>query len=745
MNNCSPCDSKLPCSSYPDAKCVPYTGVNLPCLGVKTNERLDSILIKIDEKLCSVTPPPPPFQDGIVSGGIVTWLQDYDYNISPAVYYIGGERYESPSTNVTLEPADPVLDRIDLFQLTIDSTATVLTGIPSANPEAPDIDVNYAVQASFALIPAGSTAPTIPQEFIYLENTEWTTSSSTVRIDPDSLVSPYAGSKDIAGTATVNGDYIDFTAPVAPNMSTYNALTIKLRSRNPTGWGNTRKLVFQWFTGVTATGSAVTVGQNSYGFISTLTGVYQNITIPLSDFGNVNGIDKLRIRVNNTSGGNSWYLDNIMLALVDFPDTISNITLTGDVLGTGYPIIPTNLSLTGVIPGTYTNATITVDAKGRLSFADNGSGTSERFGVAGEDDVAGETRYFNLPTQNFDIDAGNPDYSGYIGNLSIVPGTAQIYSQGSDGGQSAKVSVSSPFDVPTVTFQSTVGGGSGDQMHVKITNDNFTVQRNGGTPRDVVRSINGTNFADADGNVTLSLAPTWQETLIAGSTLTQHNTIAGGNTNFFWNSMKHYINATADVDDTQNYKLNIGIATDQGAIKVTNTRIPSSILSIYDNSTAGSGANGATNIVLTSETGANLFRFTGRQAELHYGASYAVVLQDGGIYMGNSSSANGSFIGNRSILFAGGSYLWQNAATTQTSGSTIMNLSTTGDLALSGSASPASSKFTVDSTTKGMLPPRMTTTERDAIASPAVGLLLYNTTTNKLNVYTGTWEAITSA
>jgi hypothetical protein len=56
----------------------------------------------------------------------------------------------------------------------------------------------------------------------------------------------------------------------------------------------------------------------------------------------------------------------------------------------------------------------------------------------------------------------------------------------------------------------------------------------------------------------------------------------------------------------------------------------------------------------------------------------------------------------------------------------------------------ASAQLDVLSTTKGFLPPRMTTTERNAIASPAAGLMIYNTTTAKLNVYTTAWEAITS-
>ena len=45
----------------------------------------------------------------------------------------------------------------------------------------------------------------------------------------------------------------------------------------------------------------------------------------------------------------------------------------------------------------------------------------------------------------------------------------------------------------------------------------------------------------------------------------------------------------------------------------------------------------------------------------------------------------------------------------------------------------ASSMLEVESTSKGFLPPRMTSAERDLIASPAEGLVIYNTTTKCLN------------
>jgi len=64
-----------------------------------------------------------------------------------------------------------------------------------------------------------------------------------------------------------------------------------------------------------------------------------------------------------------------------------------------------------------------------------------------------------------------------------------------------------------------------------------------------------------------------------------------------------------------------------------------------------------------------------------------------------------------------------------------------------GTTSPnAAALLDVSSTAKGFLPPRMTTAQRDAIATPPAGLMIYNTTTNKLNFYNGTaWEVVTSS
>ena len=64
-----------------------------------------------------------------------------------------------------------------------------------------------------------------------------------------------------------------------------------------------------------------------------------------------------------------------------------------------------------------------------------------------------------------------------------------------------------------------------------------------------------------------------------------------------------------------------------------------------------------------------------------------------------------------------------------------------------GTTIPATSaQLDVSSTTKGFLPPRMTTAQRDAIASPAAGLIIFNTTTNGLEIRNNSaWVSLSPA
>jgi hypothetical protein len=74
-----------------------------------------------------------------------------------------------------------------------------------------------------------------------------------------------------------------------------------------------------------------------------------------------------------------------------------------------------------------------------------------------------------------------------------------------------------------------------------------------------------------------------------------------------------------------------------------------------------------------------------------------------------------------------------------------MRLDALGNLGIGTISPAASAKLDVSSTTQGVLIPRMTTVNRDAITSPATGLQVYNTNTNEFNYYNGTvWTTLSS-
>lgn len=62
----------------------------------------------------------------------------------------------------------------------------------------------------------------------------------------------------------------------------------------------------------------------------------------------------------------------------------------------------------------------------------------------------------------------------------------------------------------------------------------------------------------------------------------------------------------------------------------------------------------------------------------------------------------------------------------------------TGQVGIGATVLNSAAQLQVDSTSKGFLPPRMTTAQRSGISSPPAGLLIYNTSTGLIEVYNGT-------
>ena len=102
----------------------------------------------------------------------------------------------------------------------------------------------------------------------------------------------------------------------------------------------------------------------------------------------------------------------------------------------------------------------------------------------------------------------------------------------------------------------------------------------------------------------------------------------------------------------------------------------------------------------------------------------------------SNNLTNATAIGNAASVDASNTIQLGNASVTKvnTSGS----ITTSGSIGI-GTTSPGSNAaLEILSTNKGLLLPRMTTAEQDAMQTPSEGLLVYNTSTKKVQVYTAT-------
>lgn len=62
-----------------------------------------------------------------------------------------------------------------------------------------------------------------------------------------------------------------------------------------------------------------------------------------------------------------------------------------------------------------------------------------------------------------------------------------------------------------------------------------------------------------------------------------------------------------------------------------------------------------------------------------------------------------------------------------------------------GTGSPnANALLDISSTTKAFMPPRMTTTQKNAITSPVAGMVVFDTSVNELSVYESKWETLST-
>jgi hypothetical protein len=165
---------------------------------------------------------------------------------------------------------------------------------------------------------------------------------------------------------------------------------------------------------------------------------------------------------------------------------------------------------------------------------------------------------------------------------------------------------------------------------------------------------------------------------------------------------------------------------------------------------AGSGASLAERMRITSAGNVGIgtsspsvrLRVVGTSGNVQFGAGTAAnavfinAFDSDTIYM-TASASNANAFGFGSASNIPMFFMTNNAER--------MRIDSAGNVGIGTSSPNASAILDVQSTTKGVRMPNMTTTQKNAIASPAAGLMVFDTTLAKLCVYTGAaWETITS-
>jgi len=124
----------------------------------------------------------------------------------------------------------------------------------------------------------------------------------------------------------------------------------------------------------------------------------------------------------------------------------------------------------------------------------------------------------------------------------------------------------------------------------------------------------------------------------------------------------------------------------------------------------------------------------GTDASLSNGSGYAVIGAEDGtnIVMDNNEIiARNNGVSSKLFIQSSGS-----------TASTILNADG-GNVGVGTTSPDASAVLDLNSSAKGFLPPRMTATQMNAIASPSAGLMVYNTTINSICFYDGSrWKNV---
>ena len=276
----------------------------------------------------------------LISGGISWSGTGLVYDVSTLEYFFNGNK-TSTATQVTLGASDPSNNRFDVVVVNEAGVVSVIQGTASSSPEIPPIP-ETELMVSAILVEAGSVAPTILSEAIYLDDptTDWTfstytTGSPTGTIIFNGTTTPKQGIHCIEANAdqrlgarfirstsfdayqySMFSVWVRFTSAVAPN----NALNVRFENSGGSLVGNTVNLF-------------------NFGLQRNIINTWQLVVIPFTSFGSLPATVK-GIRMIMTGGTvgvpRQWDVDYMQLTNGSIPyANVPTIAFQKDGVGVG--------------------------------------------------------------------------------------------------------------------------------------------------------------------------------------------------------------------------------------------------------------------------------------------------------------------------------------------------------------------------------------------------------------------------
>lgn len=307
--------------------------------------------------------------------GSITHKTGLTFEANGIEYIIGKDIHRINKREITLDTADPTNPRIDIICANELSKLVKISGTPAESPMEPTTPIDM-VKLVTVSVSAGQTMPDLIVDNMYDENLgsiggEWdvTETTSGDRINLDNVQHVLTGSKSISFTNAKTDDCVIFTSSTEISSISFDSLTFGVYI--PSELEDNIHILIRPMLNDQLLGRTVNATEPITGFNRKITGVYQELTIPISDFSLVsstfNAFDFCIVTKKDNMA--TFYIDKVRLqkGVVAAIDSIVNPQYS---IGNEYEI-------SGQISGTLSqgnNATqIRVGPAGQVGFIDEHS------------------------------------------------------------------------------------------------------------------------------------------------------------------------------------------------------------------------------------------------------------------------------------------------------------------------------------------------------------------------------------